>query len=246
MAALSKRDRVARLSNRLGLTALLEALPTRDCLLVLNYHRIGDPAATDLDPGVFAATADGFQQQVRRIKRRLPIVSAEEAARFIEGKDNSRGTRVLLTFDDGYLDNYELAFPILKAEGVTAVFYLVTESIGSNRIQWWDRIAWFLGKARRRRFALEAGGLDVDLDRDGLPATRERVLGAYKDSEPAAAADLLQRLAEASEAPPCPKTASSSTGTRPARWPPPAWRSARTPARIRCWRTFPWKTKPAS
>lgn len=205
MAAYSKRDRVARFSNQLGLTALLETLPSRDCLLVLNYHRIGDPAATDLDPGVFAATVEGFRDQVRRIQRRLPIVGVEEAVRFVQGKDGSSGTRVLLTFDDGYLDNYEQAFPILKAEGGGAVFFLVTQSIGSNRVQWWDRIAWLLGKARRRRFRLEQGGLDVDLDRDGLADTRERVLSAYKAAEAGAAEDLLQELATVSEAPPLPQ-----------------------------------------
>jgi len=205
MAALSKRDRVARLSNRIGLTALLEAVPTRDCLLVLNYHRIGDPAKTELDPGVFAATVEGFRYQIRAIQRRLPIVGVEEAVDFIAGKDKSRGSRVLLTFDDGYLDNYEEAFPVLKAEGASAVFFLVTQSIGSNEVQWWDRIAWLLGKARRRRFRLDGFALDVDLDRDGLPQTRERALEVYKASDGPRAATFLEQLAAATEAPALPQ-----------------------------------------
>ena len=202
MAAPSKRDRVARLSNRLGLTALLEALPTRDCLLVLNYHRIGDPEQTDLDPGVFAATADGFREQVRRIRRRLPIVGVEEAVAFVQGRDTGRGTRVLLTFDDGYLDNFEIAFPVLKAEGATAVFFLVTESVGSSNVQWWDQIAWLLGQARRRRFRLETVAVEIDLDRDGLPASRERMLALYKAAGAAKAAQLLAELRDAADAPP--------------------------------------------
>jgi len=52
-----------------------------------------------------------------------------------------RDTRVLLTFDDGYRDNYDLAFPILRSHGVQGVFFLPTTFIGTDAIAWWDEIA---------------------------------------------------------------------------------------------------------
>ncbi len=202
MPTLSKRDRVARLSNRSGLTALLETLPARDCLLVLNYHRIGDPRRTKLDPGVFSATADGFAEQIRRIRRRHAIVTLDEAIAFVPGRDSGRGTRVLLIFDDGYLDNYETAFPILKADGATATFFLISGFVGSAKLQWWDEIAWSLGQAKRRRF--ELGGSEIDLERDSVEGSRSRVLALYRAAKPEESDRLLADLREAAGAPPPP------------------------------------------
>jgi peptidoglycan/xylan/chitin deacetylase (PgdA/CDA1 family) len=82
-------------------------------------------------------------------------VTLEEALRFIEGGGGKTSRcRVLITFDDGYLDNYQLAFPILRAHGVQGVFFLSTGMIGSNCIPWWDRVAYLMKTARKRRFTL--------------------------------------------------------------------------------------------
>nr|WP_246157399.1 polysaccharide deacetylase family protein [Sneathiella litorea] len=43
---------------------------------------------------------------------------------------------VLITFDDGYADNLEIAAPILKKYGFTAVVFLVSEMIGRNNSVW--------------------------------------------------------------------------------------------------------------
>ena len=53
-----KRELLARGLFWSGATFLFDQLPTRDLLLVLNYHRIGNPDDDSFDPGVFSATAD--------------------------------------------------------------------------------------------------------------------------------------------------------------------------------------------
>ncbi len=62
-----------------GASSLLARLPPGDSLLVLNYHRIGDPDDDPFDPGVFSATADEFHEQISYLKRRLSVVTLEEA-----------------------------------------------------------------------------------------------------------------------------------------------------------------------
>lgn len=47
---------------------------------------------------------------------------------------------VILTFDDGYASHYTAAFPALRARGMTATFYIVTNTVGTNGSLTWDQI----------------------------------------------------------------------------------------------------------
>jgi peptidoglycan/xylan/chitin deacetylase (PgdA/CDA1 family) len=48
---------------------------------------------------------------------------------------------VVLTFDDGYRDNYDIAFPLLKKYGMTGTFFIVTGLVGYPAYMTWDQIA---------------------------------------------------------------------------------------------------------
>src|SRR5262249_10543109 len=45
---------------------------------------------------------------------------------------------IILTFDDGYRDNYDNAFPLLKKYGMTGTFYIVTGRVGNKNFVTWD------------------------------------------------------------------------------------------------------------
>jgi peptidoglycan/xylan/chitin deacetylase (PgdA/CDA1 family) len=115
--------------------------PKRDSLVVLNYHRLGHPALQPYDEGTFSATADEFTAQVAFLKKRYCIITLDEAVEMATTNRGFRGTAVLLTFDDGYLDNFEIAYPILRSAGVQGTFFLISSLVGSREVPWWDRIA---------------------------------------------------------------------------------------------------------
>ncbi len=69
-----KRDLLAGALCGLGLPQLLGRVPSRDVLVVLNYHRIGDPRDDEFDPGVFSATAGEFDEQISYLKREGALV----------------------------------------------------------------------------------------------------------------------------------------------------------------------------
>jgi peptidoglycan/xylan/chitin deacetylase (PgdA/CDA1 family) len=198
-----KRELLARALFWSGTAAVLRALRESDVLLVLNYHRIGDANADAFDPGVFSATAERFEEQVAFLNRHKWLVTLDEALAFLDGSDRSRARRcrVLITFDDGYLDNYQLAFPILRAHGAQGVFFLPTGLVGSCAIPWWDHIAFLIRTGTRRRFTLRREGpLDVDLDANGLTRSLYAVLAHYKKHDIADAGEFFHELREATGA----------------------------------------------
>jgi peptidoglycan/xylan/chitin deacetylase (PgdA/CDA1 family) len=193
-----KRDWLARGLLWSGASFLLSQLPPRDLLLVLSYHRIGKSEEDPFDPGVFSATAEQFDDQISYLKRHFSLITLEEATSFVEGRirDKAHCSRVLITFDDGYLDNHDIAFPILRSHGVQGVFFLVTSMVGSCYVPWWDRIAYLMKTARKRRFSLRyPATLAVDLDGNGLTESLRSILMLYKSPENADTVRFMQELA---------------------------------------------------
>jgi peptidoglycan/xylan/chitin deacetylase (PgdA/CDA1 family) len=197
-----KRELLARGLRWSGVPYLLSQLPTHDSLLVLNYHRIGNPEDDLFDPGVFSATADQFNDQISYLKRHLSPVTLEETLDFVgaASKQHARKVprcRVLITFDDGYLDNYEIAYPILRSHGVQGVFFLATSVVGSCQVPWWDHIAYVVKTARTRRFTLPYPvDLAVDIDRSGLTESLRTILELYKKPENTDSERFIRELAE--------------------------------------------------
>jgi peptidoglycan/xylan/chitin deacetylase (PgdA/CDA1 family) len=145
-------------------TRWLVKLPWRG-VLVLAYHRVqGGSTETPFDPGVYSVTPSAFNTQLEILTRHFDVVSPEA----IERNPNSPRRRVILTFDDGYRDNYELAFPILRRHGIPATFFLATGFLDDPRVPWWDELAWMVKQSRRE--GLAAGewlqrGVALDGDR---------------------------------------------------------------------------------
>jgi len=204
-----KRELLAKVMLRSGAYSLATRLPPRNSLLVLNYHRIGNRAATAFDPGVVSATAQEFDDQISWMKRRLSLVTLEEAIAFIGGsiKEQKACCRLLITFDDGYLDNYQIAYPILRSHGVQGVFFLVTGFVGTSHIPWWDHIAYLLKTGRRRRFSLHfPAELTIDINKNGLTESLRSVLNLYKRPDNSAPARFIRDLTIATEGDDPPET----------------------------------------
>ena len=151
---MSKRFLLARAMERSGLTRFVEALPVKPGIFILTHHRIGDTSRTQFDRGVFSATCDEFDQQVRFLKRRFPIVGGAELEELVYSRKPLRHLHVAITFDDGYRDNYTNAFGILRSHGVPGHFFLVPTFVGTATIPWWDAIAYCVRRTARPELSL--------------------------------------------------------------------------------------------
>ncbi|MBV9612918.1 MAG: polysaccharide deacetylase family protein [Acidobacteriaceae bacterium] len=179
---MGKRELLARVCERSGFTRLMEWMPKRRGLMILNYHRIGNAHETPYDSGTFSATAEEFDWQIGYLKRHFPVITLPEALEMVNGEGGAaRSASVLITFDDGYLDGYTEAFPILRAHGLPAVFFLPTAFVGTGNLPWWDVVAFLLKQSRRRVIHLQyPQAASFDLDAIGLQKATMQVLALYK------------------------------------------------------------------
>lgn len=144
---ISKKKLAALLLGKSGLRALLAHFDPWTGVLCLNYHRIGDCAQSLFDRQVWSATAADFDVQMRFLKDNFEIIEPEDLELL---RPQQRGRHVVVTFDDGYRDNYEIAFPILKAHGIRATFFLSTGFLDAPRLAAWDEIAWMVRRSPER------------------------------------------------------------------------------------------------
>jgi peptidoglycan/xylan/chitin deacetylase (PgdA/CDA1 family) len=190
-----KRERLARALERSGAGGVLRRGSLWQGVIVLAYHRIGDGSGARVDRELWSATAEQLDRQLRLVKRSFEVVGPEELT---DGSSRAPGRRVMITFDDGYRDLHELAFPVLAANDVAATLFLCTGFIDGLGGAWWDEIAWMIRGSERARLG---GGpwspTPLTLRGDGAAATIERVNQAYRTQPAHGCEHFLAQLGEA-------------------------------------------------
>lgn len=161
----------------------------------LNYHRIGDGRKSVFDRGLFSATEDDFERQVRFLKANFDVIAPRDLGYVVRVK---RGRHVIVTFDDGYADNYTAALPILKAHGAQASFFVATGFIDEPRLPWWDEIAWMVRTSARSRVAIpEFLASPIVFDDPGRERAIRALLRTYKKLPSERTFRFLEAVSEA-------------------------------------------------
>lgn len=149
--------------------ARLRALgrPTGDTLAaILLYHRIAEP---EDDPFRLCVSPEHFEDQLERVRATYRVATLEEV---VAGLDQPPGQApcVAVTFDDGYLDNLEVAEPIASRLDVPLTLFVTVQPVLSGTRFWWDELAERILQAtgfgelsltigsRRRRFPVASPG----------------------------------------------------------------------------------------
>ncbi|GEP50472.1 polysaccharide deacetylase [Flavobacterium noncentrifugens] len=101
-------------------------------VLVFMYHRIDNDVSEELGLQV---TLDNFEQQLIYIKKNYTVLRLDDQWAI----DKKAGA--VLTFDDGYADNFLHALPLLEKYNIPAAFFITTAHIGTSKEFWWDHLA---------------------------------------------------------------------------------------------------------
>lgn len=124
------------LAHGLGFLGLMERLTPDRGVNVVNYHRVLPVEEHRLyGRPQMALSTPIFEAQLGVMRQRFGFTEIALA------HDEAASGSVAVTFDDGYEDNYRVAFPILRAFEVPACIYVATGLVGSEDAAFWDKVA---------------------------------------------------------------------------------------------------------
>ena len=118
-------------------------------LTVLTYHKISD--APDIHDSMKVSKTT-FENQIIYLKKYYTIISGDQLADILIHGNAFPENSCLITFDDGWLDNYTNAFPILKKHEVPAVIFISTDFVGTNTTFWHENLKEYLSRMKPETF----------------------------------------------------------------------------------------------
>jgi peptidoglycan/xylan/chitin deacetylase (PgdA/CDA1 family) len=157
----SRRERLARTLHDRGLAgAFLRARSAPwwpwSWLTVVVYHRVADVATVgDLDPELVDATPAEFERQMRFLRENFTPVDVDQVEAALTDGAHLPPNPVLVTFDDGYRDNLQIAAPVLRRHGIRATLFVATDYASTGRLFWWERIHAIIKRSTRPTVVLD-------------------------------------------------------------------------------------------
>jgi peptidoglycan/xylan/chitin deacetylase (PgdA/CDA1 family) len=116
-------------------------------VVILMYHRVVSEKELGryyIQPGMYVKNSV-FEMQMAFLKEHFEIVSFSEVLQLWQDNNLDKSKRYcVITFDDGWLDNYLYAYPILKKYNIPATIFLPTSYIGTTQWFWPDKMGFLL------------------------------------------------------------------------------------------------------
>ncbi|RYZ70809.1 MAG: polysaccharide deacetylase [Lysobacteraceae bacterium] len=197
----TRRQTLAGWGHRTGLLSLagrVRGLLHQD-LRILAYHRVLDsvhPPGFEFDLELISASAESFRRQIAVLRRDFVPMRFDEVIDCIDRRRRLPPRAVLVSFDDGYDDNYRVAFPILRELDVPAMFFVATGHIESGLPYAYDWLVYMICTTPATELSVPAMGVDWILP--ATPAERRghasRFLELLKREDALAQQDIMQSL----------------------------------------------------
>jgi peptidoglycan/xylan/chitin deacetylase (PgdA/CDA1 family) len=114
---------------------------------ILMYHSVlPDPQSQADTLGDISHSQESFRAQMELLSRDYHPISLDDVIRKLRADEDLPRRSVIITFDDGYADNCEVAMPILNTLGIPATFYVIVDCIENRTLPWPARLRYALRK----------------------------------------------------------------------------------------------------
>lgn len=148
---------------------------------VLMFHGLTDREHTGLENCQHKHLhVRRFESFLAHLKKHFRVISLDDLARCLSSGMSPPPSSVALTFDDGFLSNYTLGFPLLKQYDAPATIFAATEFVDEKKPIWVDRVDYALHQAGKNKTELirvkrELKSLAADQLEDALLALEDRL-----------------------------------------------------------------------
>lgn len=135
---------------------------TRSRLRILAYHGVDEPKPSLINFDGFHVAPDVFLAQMEHVARCFrPVSLGDAVARLLEGREILPGS-VVITFDDGYLNNLTWVSTLLRRMGIPATFFVTTGFIDGTHRPWWYALRSAIAETREARIRYNGDSIVVD------------------------------------------------------------------------------------
>jgi peptidoglycan/xylan/chitin deacetylase (PgdA/CDA1 family) len=140
-----------------GACTLSRRLRRRRSAVILRYHSVapdGESPLAYIDPGL-SVPMEAFDRQMRFLRARYHPVSLGHIVEAVLEGQRLPPLAVAVTFDDGYLDNYACAFPILMKYEIPATFYITAGCVNGREPLWTSRLRYYFMASHEHSLTLD-------------------------------------------------------------------------------------------
>ena len=153
--------------------------------VVLMYHRVVEDLSKELahTQAGMMVTRDSFDRQLDLLRREYQVIPLSTLVKKLASGEKPEPRTVAITFDDGWRDNYTLAYPLLQKHQLPATIFLTTDYIGSERTFWFHKIGLALATAQLSHYELKyAVSKQCEISGEEIPKEIEAAIAASRNS----------------------------------------------------------------
>ena len=137
---------------------------TKGCGAILTLHRVSPEPVLEFEPNrILRITPSFLERTIINVRNAgFDIVSMDEAYLRLTGKKDYKAPFICFTFDDGYKDNLEYAYPILQRHRVPATIYIPSNYPDGGAKLWWITLEHIIREANDLKVMLDGNPTQFD------------------------------------------------------------------------------------
>lgn len=193
---MGKKDKLAKILYQSGALCIAKLLTHYD-LKILAYHRVVNVELSEsypFDLELVSATISDFERQMEYLKKHYKPTTFEQVLRRLSRNEKIDKNSVIVTFDDGFDDNYVHAYPVLKRLNIPATFFISTSYIGTSKVFWFDWIVYLVKKLPVGRLYLNRNAFVFDVNESNRLKVCHEILAYVKNVSDSQRISLIHEL----------------------------------------------------